>query len=486
LTIDSEATKHQAERAVQAIEPVMVSIQQGEPIVRAGEPIDQADFVLLDRFGLSRRSINWWGLGASGLLVVGAIGSFCLVARRHRRSLRRRDHILLWLLSLSVPLLAIANLRYTNLPAIGFLTSSFYGPALAVAQVALLTGLAGFAAESIAWDYLLAGAAGGLLAAASAGRLRSRDELAFLGAGVGLVQGGVYFLVQIVFSASAGTIWYALLPGAMLYGLVGLAWSVVAIGISPYLERLFDTITPVRLVELSNPNCPLLQKLATEAPGTFQHTLFVACLAEAAGRALRCNVELIRAGTLYHDIGKMHDALAFIENQMGGPNKHDAIDDPWQSAEIIKKHVAEGLVMARKYGLPKVIQDFIPEHQGTLTISYFYHQAQQRATQEDGLTVEQSDFCYDGPIPQSRETGIVMLADGCEAALRSLKEATPEIALATVQKIFKARWREGQLEDSGLQYEELPIMAEVFVRVWQQFHHQRIVYPQGALESQGK
>jgi len=216
--------------------------------------------------------------------------------------------------------------------------------------------------------------------------------------------------------------------------------------------------------------------LAKEAPGTFQHTLFVACLAESAARELRCNVELVRAGTLYHDIGKMHDPLAFIENQMGSGNKHDEIADPYLSASIIKKHVSEGLVMARKYRLPQILQDFIPEHQGTLLISYFYHQAREQGE------VDEKAFRYDGPTPQSRETGLVMLADSSEAALRSLKEQNPDVALAMVNRIFKARWPEHQLEDSGLKYEELPIIAEVFVRVWQQFHHQRIVYPKAALE----
>ena len=131
--------------------------------------------------------------------------------------------------------------------------------------------------------------------------------------------------------------------------LFGVAWIVGGDRHLSLSGTLFlDLITPIRLAELSNPNLPLLKRLATEAPGTFQHTMFVASLAEAAARELNCNVELVRAGTLYHDIGKMHDPLGFIENQMDGPNKHDEIDDPWISAEIIKKHVSEGLVMAKK------------------------------------------------------------------------------------------------------------------------------------------
>ena len=485
LEEDREATKTMAEKAALAIEPVTVEIKQGEVIVEEGELISQEDFVLLDGFGLSRRSTNWRGLKISAILATASVALFWLIQTQVYTSMRRRDYMVLCLLSLSAPLLTIFNVPYTNLPALGLLVSSFYSPSLAIAFVAILTGLITFTTQAISWEYLLAGSAGGLLAAAIAGKLRSREAMARLGILVGLTQGGVYFITHLIISSSAVSIWSAVLPEAILYSLSGVAWSIVAIGISPYLERLFDVITPIRLAELSNPNLPLLKRLATEAPGTFQHTMFVCSLAEAAARELNCNVELIRAGTLYHDIGKMHDPLGFIENQMGGPNKHDEINDPWKSAEIIRKHVSEGLVMARKSSLPKAIRDFIPEHQGTLLIAYFYHQAKERAAEDPSIKVYESDFRYIGPVPQSREAGILMLADGSEAALRSLKDVTPDKALAMIKKIFKARWQDEQLIDSGLSYDELPIIAEVFVQVWQQFNHKRIVYPKGALEHRG-
>lgn len=480
LTEDKEETKRRAEQAAQAVEPVMVSVQQDEVIVYAGEQINQAAFVLLDYFELSRREINWHGLVGFSTFVSGGLLIFWLVERRVHPRLRRRDHILLWLLTLSTPLLVILNLPYTDLPAIGLLVGSFYSPALGVTVVSLLTGLVGFGMK-VSWDYLLAGAAAGLLGSWMAGRMRSREELAWLGGVVGITQGGVYLLLNLVPSAAVGAVWYTVLQEAVISSLAGLSWTVVALGISPYLERLFDLVTPIRLAELSNPNRPLLKKLATEAPGTFQHTLFVASLAEAAARELHCNVELVRAGTLYHDIGKMHDPLGFIENQMGNPNKHDEINDPWKSAEIIKKHVSEGLVMARKHQLPQAIRDFIPEHQGTLLISYFYFQAKQKAEQEGGSPVDEEEFRYDGPVPQSRETGLVMLADACEAALRSLKDVTPETAIGMIHKILKARWQDDQLVDSGITREELSTIAEVFVRVWQQCNHKRIAYPKAAL-----
>ncbi len=477
LTEDPDQTKRRSEQAARAVKPVMVSVKQGEIIIKAGEEITQADFVLLDYFGLSRRGINWMALLGFGTLVSGAVTIVWLVERQGNPPLRRRDHILLLLLSLTAPLLGTLGVPYTDLPAIGLLVGSFYGSSLGLTVVSLLTGLVGFSLEA-SWEYLIPSAAGAIVAAIMAGRMRSREELAVLGGVVGLTQCSVNLLLNLIYSASAGSVWYAVLPGAIIYGLAGLAWSVVALGLSPYLERLFDLVTPIRLAELSNPNRPLLQRLATEAPGTFQHTLFVASLAEAAARELHCNVELVRAGTLYHDIGKMHDPLAFIENQMGDPNKHDIIKNPWLSAEIIKKHVSEGLVMARKHQLPKAIRDFIPEHQGTILVSFFYFQAQQKAQKAGDAPVKESDFRYDGPIPQSRETGIVMLADACEAALRSLKDVTPDLVLSTVNKILKSRWKDNQLVDSGLTREDLSTIARVFVKVWQQYNHQRIPYPQ--------
>ena len=480
LVQDQAQTKLRAEQAAQAVENVVVEIRRGEVIVQAGERITQEDFVLLDAFGLSRRRVNGWGLLGFGGLVSGAVALFLAVEHRYNPGLRRRDYGLILLLILSAPVGIALNLPSPNLPAIGLLVGSFYGSALGVTTVGLLSLLLPLGME-ISWSNLIASALGGLVGAAVTGHLRSREELAMLGGAVGLTQGLVYLLLSLILSTATQPVWYVVLTSAALQGLMGLAWSIIALGLSPYMERFFDLITPIRLAELANPNRPLLKRLACEAPGTFQHTLFVSTLAEAAARALGCNVELVRAGTLYHDIGKMHDPLGFIENQMGGPNKHDSIDDPWQSAAIIKKHVSEGIAIARRCRLPKAIQAFIPEHQGEMPISYFYHQALERAKVDPTLTVNEADFHYDGPAPQSRETGIVMLADSCEAALRSLKEVNPQEALAMVNRILRARWRDNQLSESGLSRAEMTIIAEIFVQVWQQSNHQRIPYPKAAL-----
>jgi cyclic-di-AMP phosphodiesterase PgpH len=477
LVTDDEQTRLQQERAAQDVQPVEITIRQGEVIVAAGQRISPEAFKLLDHFQLSQRALDWWGLAGFSAVVSGAIALYWGIERRFQPKQRRRDRLLILLLILTTPLLIALRVPSTNLPAIGILVGSFYGSPLGATVAVLLTALLALGMELPLAD-LLPSAAAGILCGIMAGRLRTREELALLGTGAGILQGGLYLAVSLL----TGGVGYRLLGDAAIHGLLGLAWSVVAIGSSPYLEQVFDLVTTVRLVELANPNRPLLKRLAAEAPGTFQHTLLVATLAEAAARALGCNVELVRTGTLYHDIGKMHDPQGFIENQMGGPNKHDRINDPWKSADIIKRHVTEGLVMARRARLPKAVQAFIPEHQGTMLVAYFYHQAQQRSRTPADPTqpapiVREEDFRYAGPDPQSRETGIVMVADACEAALRSLKSATPEEALSMINKILRARWQEQQLIHSGLTRPEMDMIAKVFVQTWQQFNHQRIAYP---------
>ncbi len=478
LIEDVAKTKYQAELAAKAVKTIILEVQQGETIVLAGQEIDYADFVLLDRFDLSRREINWYGLLQLGIFVAGAVGVFALIKQQLGCTLNLRDRILVLLLTLSTILLTTLGVEYTSLPAIGLLLGSFYGGLSGLMATFLVTVLLPGSLD-VGIEYLLAGTAGGVLASLLAGKMRLREELALLGVAVGLVEAIAFLLLDFIFNET-NIGWYARSQQAVLVGLSGLVWSVVAIGLSPYLEHLFDLVTPIRLAELANPNRPLLKRLATSAPGTFQHTLFVSTLAEAAAKELCCNVELVRAGTLYHDIGKLHDPQGFIENQMGGPNKHDEINNPWLSAQIIKKHVTEGLVMARKYRLPKAVRAFIPEHQGKILIAYFHYQAQQLAADNPSAIVDEKDFRYDGPIPQSRETGIVMLADACEAALRSLKDATYEDALAMVNKILRSRLQDNQMLDSGLTRAQMSRIAEIFVEVWLQFHHKRIAYPKAA------
>ncbi|MEL6776709.1 MAG: HDIG domain-containing metalloprotein [Cyanobacteria bacterium J06597_16] len=482
LAVDEERSRLRAQQAAADVVPVTVAVTEGELIVDVGETIDTGDFALLDHFDLTGRYFNWIGLCGFSVLVMMAVAFYLWVDDRQSRPLNHRDHLLVLMLCLVVAVLAGQKVIPTvGLPAVGLLIGSFYGARLGITVISLLVSLLMIGAP-FGLIPLIAGTVGALLGTWISPQLRSREEFALLGGFVGLGQASAHLVLTLMRSTVTAPLWQSVFVDSALYGLYGIAWSVVALGVSPYLEHFFDVVTPIRLAELANPNRPLLKRLAAEAPGTFQHTMFVANLAEAAARALGRNVELVRAGTLYHDIGKMHDPQGFIENQMGGTNKHDLIDDPWKSAILIKKHVTQGIVMARKYRLPKAVQAFIPEHQGDMKISYFYQQAKERQEKQPSLVINASDFSYDGPIPQSPETGITMLADSCEAALRSLKpEASMDEAYTMVDKILRARWRNRQLIDSGLSRDDMDMIASVFIQVWQQHNHKRISYPKNAL-----
>ena len=241
----------------------------------------------------------------------------------------------------------------------------------------------------------------------------------------------------------------------------------------PIFESIFGLLTKARLLELADKEKPLIRRLSLEAPGTFEHTLLICGLAEEATRMIGGDIDLIKTGALYHDVGKLHAPNWFIENQDGSKNPHDEIDDPIRSAEILQAHVDEGLKYARKNRLPKQIANFIPEHQGTLKMGYFFHKAK-----EKNIMINENDFRYNGPIPQSKETAILMLADGCEAALRAMNiDASDQEALITISKIIYSRQKDGQLNDSNLTKGEIFLIKRAFLNVWKRIRHRRIQYP---------
>ncbi len=241
----------------------------------------------------------------------------------------------------------------------------------------------------------------------------------------------------------------------------------------PIFESIFGLLTKARLLELADKEKPLIRRLSLEAPGTFEHTLLICGLAEEATRMIGGDIDLVKTGALYHDVGKLHAPNWFIENQDGSKNPHDEIDDPLKSAEVLQAHVDEGLKYARKNRLPKPIANFIPEHQGTLKMGYFFHKAK-----EKNIKINENDFRYNGPIPQSKETAILMLADGCEAALRAMNiNASDKEALETISKIIYSRQKDGQLDDSNLSKGEIFLIKRAFLNVWKRIRHRRIQYP---------
>jgi len=239
-------------------------------------------------------------------------------------------------------------------------------------------------------------------------------------------------------------------------------------------ERLFGVVTNYTLLELADFNQPLLKRMMMEAPGTYQHSLAVSQLAEAAADTIGANGLLCRVGGYYHDIGKLVTPEYFTENQKVGPSKHDAIE-PTMSRLVILNHVKEGMELGKKYRLNPMILNFIPEHHGTALIHYFYHKSVEGA--EVGETVEEQDFRYPGPKPQSRETAIVMLADSVEGAVRAMEEHTPARMEDVVRKVINNKFIDGQLDECPLTLKDIYKISQEFTRLLSAMYHGRVKYP---------
>ncbi len=255
----------------------------------------------------------------------------------------------------------------------------------------------------------------------------------------------------------------------------GILSPLLTYGLIALIEMSFDITTDMTLLEMSDLNRPLLKQLAMKAPGTYHHAVVVGNLAEAAAEAVGANSLLARVGAYYHDIGKMKKPEYFVENQRGGENPHEQLK-PQLSALIIKSHVKEGLELARQHNLPQEIADFIPMHHGTIRIDYFYKKAKEEA-QRTGEEINESDFRYDGPKPNSKETGIVMLTEAIEAGTRSIQNPTPQKLHQFIDMMFDKRLKDGQLDNCDLTIRELSQVREAFVPILFGMYHLRIEYP---------
>ncbi len=457
-----------------------IQVRKGDLITRKGEPISPQAYDVLDYFGRVRREpqpLIWFQRfveAAAGCAVM------LLVMRRERPGLEVRHALL------AVGLLLLVQIAKLWFKATVSPLALLVPPTLVLAEgLGTGCGLAWLSVAALIWPVPVQGLGDGrLLVAATvaatgaliAGRQRSRGQLLQLTVllPIGALV-GQWLLLQLQ-PFTGLRLWGTLNPSldelatdSLLLGVL-LMLSLLLI---PILEGSFGLLTRARLLELADQERPLLRRLSREAPGTFEHTLMICGLAEEGARAIGADVDLIRTGSLYHDVGKLHAPDWFIENQKDGPNPHDALDDPQASAAVLQAHVDEGLKLARRHRLPRPIADFIPEHQGTLKIGYFLHKAKERSA-----SVEERRFRYKGPEPRSKETAILMLADGCEAALRSLPPDTSDAqAVDTVRRIVESRQRDGQLRKSSLNRSEVELVIRAFVQVWRRMRHRRIPYP---------
>ena len=309
----------------------------------------------------------------------------------------------------------------------------------------------------------------GSVAIVSIKNIRSRTRI--LTSALYLVVTYIVFLAGFHFIQSS--ISTELLRQIGLASLNSVMTPIFVLGFAIILGNLFDITTDLTLLELSDLNRPLLKKLAAAAPGTYHHSLMVGNLAEAAAEAIRANPLLARTASYYHDIGKIEYRDYFVENQVVF-NPHDTIK-PEESAEVLNSHVLNGLELAEKHRLPQVIKDVITQHHGTSVMQYFYHKALKNSLDKKNITIE--TFKYSGPIPVSRESGIIMLADSVEAAIRSLGEATPAEIRDKVKSLIDARIQDGQLDNCELSIHDLQIITESFVTTLRAHAHHRIAYP---------
>jgi putative nucleotidyltransferase with HDIG domain len=256
---------------------------------------------------------------------------------------------------------------------------------------------------------------------------------------------------------------------------ITIAVGVVIQGFLPVIEKVFGIATSMTLLDYSDANQPLLRKLAMDAPGTFSHSLLIGSIAEAAAEAINANGLLCRVGAYYHDIGKINKPPYFIENQMGSASRHEQLS-PAMSQLVIVGHVKDGIEIAKEFGLPSVLRQFIETHHGTTLIEYFYHEAKKKQGGKEA-PVSENEFRYPGPKPKSREAAIVMLADTVESAVRSMTELTPTRIEVIVHNMAMKRLQDGQFDECDLTLRELSRIEASISKSLSAHHHGRIAYP---------
>ncbi len=478
-----DATEETREARAAEVEPAVISYAGGQIIVREGEVITPLVYEALENLNIlrpveTRPQEIARALLASLLIVVVSVVYLLRVSPNlvwHDVGTLTLASVLFLLMLAFARFLGInGNILVFPAAALSLLYVAIAGTQPAIVgtlALALLTGLMSSDSLQIAALVGVGGVVGALT-------LRRAERLnAFFVAG--LLIGVVNVAVMVVFNIAAPTaaVSETDLPFQLLLTFVNGAVLAPATAVAGMyvVTAVFNLPTALKLLDLSQSNKPLLQRLQREAPGTYQHSLQVANLSEMAATAIGADSQLTHVAGLYHDIGKMVNPLYFTENQQYAGNPHDTLDDPYRSADIIIGHVIEGDEMARQYRLPNRIRDFIREHHGTTQVFVFYQRALNEAS-GDRDSIDIADFTYPGPRPRSKETAIMMLADSCEAAVRSAEPQSKAQIAELVDNIINGKRDNGQLDDSGLTLGDLKTIRESFVEFLQGMFHPRINY----------
>lgn len=474
------ATEAAREEAVSGIPDIYNTFQRGEVVVRAGERVDELDLEALQALGLAVRRLSWRDVASALLLAIVSVVLLVMYLSTFQNEWVAQPGRLLMIVVLVLAFLVAGQIM---LPADALVAYLFPAAALVLALTALigvefgvlvtivLALLGGYMANA-SLEVTAFIAASSLLAA---GSLRSLTRLnAYFLAGLAAMVGELAVLLAFDLPQAPDPAFIAqLLLVAAINGLLsaGLALMILFV-----IGNLTGIATSLKLLDLLRPDHPLQRRLQQEALGTYQHTLSVSNLVEAAAEAIGADSLLARVGTLYHDIGKMQNPGFFIENRAeGAPDPHAGLS-PRASARVIKAHVSDGIDLAQRYRLPPRVVDFIAEHHGTMPILYFLHQAREEA-ERAGIELDETPFYYDGPTPQSPETAILMLSDGCESATRANRPATGEEIEEIVTRIIQQRLDANQLDDSGLTLTQLKIIRDSIIRTLKGMYHPRVRYP---------
>lgn len=478
------ATETQQQTAAQTVPTQQRTFEQGQLIVRSGNLITERDMEAVRQFGLVQGA-NLQVQKLAGAFLAMLLSTFILVAYLDRfyPYVLRNPRLLILVATLFLIFLASINLFGevgANQPylypaaALGLLITNLFSPQLAIFVSAVLAVLASLAFPSdkaleIA-TYTMIGNLAGIL---SMRRIERLNSFFVAGAVIGLTN----LVVMLSFAMTQEDI--PSLGQLVGRGIITAADGLFAAGIALVglyiITSLTNLTTSLKLIELTDSKHVLLQQLLREAPGTYQHSLQVANLSELAAEAIGADAQLVRVAAMYHDIGKTVNPFFFGENTPPGINPHQELGDPFKSAKIIIGHVTDGDKIARQFKLPERIRDFILEHHGTTQVLYFYNQAIDRAEGQKEL-VDKAWFTYPGPAPRSRETAIMMLADGCESATRSIQPTSRDDVEKMVNTIFELRLSEGQLDTSGLTLNDLKVIRKTFIETLQAMYHPRIAY----------
>lgn len=473
---DKEKTDEKIQEAQKNVPKIV--IKKNQTIVKEGEPVTESQIELLNELGLLKNSA-----AGDSLYVYFVLGIFVAVIltieyfyiyKYYRKIFDNTNNLIL--ISI-INIISLVLARSTALIS-PYLVPMIFGPIMltlllnykislvvSLLNCVLISGVISFKPEVMILAFVSS-----VLGSTSLRKMQQRNDI--------LLSTAYIALMCAVLTFSTGTLlsndMMEVLESTAMGGVGILLSGILAIGFLPVFETTFDIVTTVKLLELSNPNSPLLKKLLMEAPGTYHHSVLVSNLAELAAEEIGGNSVLARIGSFYHDIGKTKRPYFFKENQIGKDNPHDKIT-PNLSTLIITSHVKDGLEMAKEYNLPKVIRDIIAQHHGTTLVKYFYYKM--KNSPEGGEEVKEADFRYPGPIPESKEAGIIMLADSVEAAVRSISEPTKGKIEEMVNNIIKDKLHSGQLDNCDLTLKDLTKIRQCFLKVLSGIYHERIEYP---------